>query len=76
VRVLGVWRFDFLTQYQQRMEVDALLVESDTPDFLIGEDWMYALGVKIDFLASEMKWYAEDEKVVVPFAGIGTAQTP
>ncbi|KAE8999552.1 hypothetical protein PR001_g7205 [Phytophthora rubi] len=23
-----------------------------------------------------MKWYAEDEKVVVPFVGIGTAQTP
>ncbi|KAE9070650.1 hypothetical protein PF010_g26181 [Phytophthora fragariae] len=76
VRVLGVWRFDFLTQYQQRMQVDALLVESDTPDFLIGEDWMYTHGVKINFLASEIKWYAEDEKVVVPFAGIGTAQTP
>ncbi|KAE8972798.1 hypothetical protein PR002_g26400, partial [Phytophthora rubi] len=73
VKVLGAWRFDFLTQYQQHMQVDALLVASDTPDFLVGEDWMYAQGVKIDFLASEMKWYADDEKIVVPFTGIGTS---
>ncbi|KAE9035967.1 hypothetical protein PR001_g9064 [Phytophthora rubi] len=73
VKVLGVWRSDFLTQYQQHMQVDALLVASDTPDFLVGEDWMYAQGVKIDFLASEMKLYADDEKIVAPFTGIGTA---
>lgn len=73
VRVLGVWRFEFKTQYQQPMQVDALVVDSDTEDFLIGEDWMYSRGVKIDFLASEMKWYSGDDKVVMPFTGIGTA---
>jgi hypothetical protein len=71
VKVLSVWRFRFKTQYQQPMVVDALLVDNETRDFLVGEDWMYAQGVKIDFTASEMKWYAEDVKMVVPFTGIG-----
>jgi len=73
VKVLGVWQFRFRTQYQQPMVVNALLVDSETRDFLVGEDWMYDHGVKIDFLASEMKWYNEDAKVVVPFSGIGAA---
>jgi len=55
------------------MVVNALVVVSETRDFLVGEDWMYDHGVKIDFLASEMKWYNEDAKVVVPFSGIGAA---
>jgi len=73
VKVLGVWRFQFKTQYQQPMVVDTLLVDSDTRDFLVGEDWMYDHGVKIDFTCSEMKWYDGDVKMVVPFSGIGTA---
>lgn len=72
VKVLGMWRFHFRTQYSQPMQVDALLVDCSSEDFLIGEDWMYSRGVKIDFTASEMKWYRGDEKVVVPFTGIGT----
>lgn len=69
VKVLGVWRFHFRTQYLQPMQVDALLVDCDTEDFLIGEDWMYSRGVKIDFTASEMKWYRGDEKVIVRLRG-------
>jgi len=76
VKVLSVWRFRFKTQYQQPMMVDALLVDNDTRDFLVGDDWMYAHGVKIEFTASEMKWYAEDVKMVVPFTGIGGAPQP
>ncbi|GMF29522.1 unnamed protein product [Phytophthora fragariaefolia] len=71
VKVLGVWRFLFRTLYQQVLQVDALLVESATSDFLLGEDWMYRHGVKIDFTSSEMKWYTDDANVVVPFTGIG-----
>jgi len=76
VKVLSVWRFRFKTQYQQPMMVDALLVDNDTRDFLVGNDWMYAHGVKIEFTMSEMKWYAEDVKMVVPFTGIGGAPQP
>jgi hypothetical protein len=69
VKVLGVWRFVFWTQYQQMLKVGALLVENATTEFLLGEDWMYSHGVKIDFTSSEMKWCTDDVKVVVPFTG-------
>ncbi|ETP43812.1 hypothetical protein F442_09526, partial [Phytophthora nicotianae P10297] len=74
VRVLGVWRFVLWTQYSQKMTVDALIVVNDTTDFLIGEDWMYDQGVKIDFVAGEMKWYDGDVKKVLPFTGVGTRE--
>jgi hypothetical protein len=76
VKVLGVWEFRFVTQYQQPMVGNALRVDSQTRDFLVGEDWMYDHGVKIDFVASEMKWYDEDAKVVVGFSGIGAVPQP
>lgn len=74
VQILGVWRFAFKTQYMQSMTVDALIVEHDTEDFLIGEDWMYDYGVKIDFVSGEMKWYDDGTKVVAPFTGVGTQE--
>eukprot|EP00644_Phytophthora_capsici_P009529 jgi/Phyca11/107157/e_gw1.13.879.1 len=56
------------------MTVDALIVDRDTEDFLIGEDWMYDQGVKIDFVSGEMKWYEDNTKKVVPFTGVGTRE--
>ncbi|KAJ8566523.1 hypothetical protein ON010_g6601 [Phytophthora cinnamomi] len=46
----------------------------DTDDFLIGEDWMYDDGEKIDFVSGEMKWYSDDIKMVARFRGLGTHQ--
>jgi len=69
VKVLGVWRFVFRTQYQQLLKVGALLVKNATTDFLLGEDWMYSDGVKIAFTSSEMMWYTDDVKVVVHCPG-------
>ncbi|KAE8985182.1 hypothetical protein PF002_g20728 [Phytophthora fragariae] len=66
-RVLGVWRLKFHTQYEQTMEVDALIVEGATNEFLLGESWMMKKGVKIDFVSCEMKWYEDDTKKIVPF---------
>eukprot|EP00644_Phytophthora_capsici_P007098 jgi/Phyca11/16746/fgenesh1_pg.PHYCAscaffold_22_\ len=60
--------------YAQSMTVDALIVDRDTEDFLIGEDWMYDQGVKIDFVSSEMKWYEDNTKKVVPFTGVGARE--
>ncbi|GMF55529.1 unnamed protein product [Phytophthora fragariaefolia] len=49
------------------MVVDALIVEGASTEFLLGEDWMLDKGVKIDFVACEMKWYEEGVKMVVHF---------
>jgi len=38
VRVLGVWRFTGTMRYQQRITVNALLVDGQGDEFLIGED--------------------------------------
>ncbi|KAE9281076.1 hypothetical protein PR003_g27775, partial [Phytophthora rubi] len=73
-KVLGVWRFRMRTQYGQYMEVDALIIEGATTEFLLGEDWMLSHGVKIDFVSCEMKWYDGDVKKVVPFACTRTGQ--
>eukprot|EP00644_Phytophthora_capsici_P010286 jgi/Phyca11/19707/fgenesh1_pg.PHYCAscaffold_51_\ len=58
----------------ESMTVDALIVDRDTEDFLIGEDWMYDQGVKIDFVSGEMKWYEDNTKKVVPFTGVGARE--
>ncbi|KAE9294088.1 hypothetical protein PR003_g24346 [Phytophthora rubi] len=54
-RVLGVWRFKFRTQYEQTMEVDALIVEGATDEFLLGESWMMKKGIKIDFVSCDTR---------------------
>lgn len=76
-RVLGVWRFIGTTQYQQRIEVDALLVEGQGDEFLIGEDWMVAKQVKLDFGGRELKYRDEQgQKVILPFTCYGLNSLP
>ncbi|GMF52732.1 unnamed protein product [Phytophthora fragariaefolia] len=74
VAVLGVWRFEFESQYHQPVRVDALVVAHDMEDFLIGEDWMYDKGVKIDFLSGEMKWYDGEVRMLLLFGGVGNSE--
>ncbi|KAE9179251.1 hypothetical protein PF004_g25224, partial [Phytophthora fragariae] len=68
VRVLGVWRFVGTTVYQQRIAVDALLVEGQGSEMLIGEDWMAEHQVKLDFGKRELKYHDDHgQKVILPF---------
>jgi hypothetical protein len=67
-RVLGVWQFTGTTVYQQRVTVNALVVEGQRDEMLIGEDWMAERQVKMDFGRRELKFLNEmDERVDVPF---------
>jgi hypothetical protein len=67
-RVLGVWQFVGTTIYQQRVTVNALLVEGQGSEMLIGEDWMTERHVKIDFGRRELKFHNDcDDKVIVLF---------
>jgi len=66
--VLCVWQFVGTTVYQQRVTVNALLVEGQGNEMLIGEDWMAERQVKLDFGRRELKFLNElDQKVIVPF---------
>ncbi|KAE9068357.1 hypothetical protein PF007_g27721 [Phytophthora fragariae] len=76
-RVLGVWRFTGTTQYQQRITIDALLVEGQGDELLIGEDWMVERQVKMDFGSRELKYLdVTGQKVILPFTchGVSTLQ--
>lgn len=76
-RVLGVWRFTGTTQYQQRIVVDALLVEGQGDEFLIGEDWMLEKQVKMDFSSRELKYRDQNgQKVILPFTCYGVNSLP
>ncbi|KAK1941963.1 hypothetical protein P3T76_006285 [Phytophthora citrophthora] len=78
-RIIGVWRFVGTTMYQQRIIVDALLVEGQGDELLIGEDWMVDKGVKMDFASRELKYYDEHgQKIILPFTchGISSLQQP
>ncbi|KAE8990435.1 hypothetical protein PF011_g18356 [Phytophthora fragariae] len=74
---LGVWRFVGTTQYQQRITIDALLVEGQGDELLIGEDWMVERQVKMDFGSRELKYQdVTGQKVILPFTyhGVSTLQ--
>ncbi|KAE9166611.1 hypothetical protein PF002_g26225 [Phytophthora fragariae] len=76
-KVLGVWRFLGSTQYQQRVTIDALVVEGQGSEFLVGEDWMVERQAKMDFGARELKYRDSDgRKVILPFTchGVTTLQ--
>ncbi|KAE8903582.1 hypothetical protein PF010_g15481 [Phytophthora fragariae] len=36
------------------MIVDALIIEGNSAEFLVGEEWMLKKGVRIDFVSGEM----------------------
>eukprot|EP00644_Phytophthora_capsici_P015133 jgi/Phyca11/20875/fgenesh1_pg.PHYCAscaffold_75_\ len=63
------WQYEYLESIGSPLDTNR-----DTEDFLIGEDWMYDQGVKIDFVSGEMKWYEDNTKKVVPFTGVGTRE--
>jgi hypothetical protein len=61
-------QFTWTTIYQQRVTVNALLVEGQGSEMLIGEDWMAERRVKLDFGRRELKYLNDlDEKVIIPF---------
>ncbi|OWZ21259.1 hypothetical protein PHMEG_0004218 [Phytophthora megakarya] len=76
-RVLGVWRFLGTTQYQQRITIDALLVEGQGDELLVGEDWMVKHKIKMDFSTRELKYIdVQGQKVIPPFTCHGVSTLP
>ncbi|GMF24511.1 unnamed protein product [Phytophthora fragariaefolia] len=76
-RVLGVWQFTGTTQYQQRITIDALLVDGQGDEFLVGEDWMVEKLVKMEFSKRELKYReASGLKIILPFTCHGVSTLP
>ncbi|GMF42816.1 unnamed protein product [Phytophthora fragariaefolia] len=76
-RVLGVWRFIGTTQYQQRMTVDALLVDDQGDEFVVGDDWMLEKQVNMDFSKRELKYRdTSGQKIILRFTCHGVRTLP
>jgi hypothetical protein len=78
-KVLGVWRFRGTTVYRQTIFFDALLVEGQGDELLLGEDWMVERQVMLNFGNRELKYRDEKgHKVILPFTyhGISSLQRP
>ncbi|GMF62839.1 unnamed protein product [Phytophthora fragariaefolia] len=66
VRVLGIWQST--TRCQQQIVVNALLVDGQACEFLIGEDWMLEHQVKLNFAKRECKYRDEmGQKITLHF---------
>ncbi|KAI9998263.1 hypothetical protein PInf_002625 [Phytophthora infestans] len=63
--------------YQQRITVDALLVDGQGDEFLVGENWMVEKQVKMNFATRELKYRDEGgQKVIVPLTCHGVSSLP
>ncbi|POM58645.1 LOW QUALITY PROTEIN: Hypothetical protein PHPALM_36685 [Phytophthora palmivora] len=54
LRVLGIWEFCGSTRYRQRVLINALVVDGQGNEMLIGEDWMMEHQAKMDFGKQEL----------------------
>ncbi|KAJ8538939.1 hypothetical protein ON010_g12932 [Phytophthora cinnamomi] len=69
--VPGMWCFVVITKYNRNLVMDAMIVSDKSAPILIGEDWMYDVGAKLDLVTSELVIYNGDTRVIIPFTGAG-----
>lgn len=65
--VLGVWRFDLVNVYGQRVSVKACVVKGCTSEFLLGVDFMKQHRAMLDFDANEVRYCERQQRIVIPF---------
>ncbi|ETM42697.1 hypothetical protein L914_11705 [Phytophthora nicotianae] len=67
LNVVGVWRFELRSVFDEVIQVDACIVEGCTEEFLLGVDFMQAKGATMDFHRNEVRYHTAGRLVVVPF---------
>lgn len=65
--VLGVWRFELVNVYGQKISVKACIVQGCTSEFLVGVDFMSQHRAILDFNANEVRYREQQQLVVIPF---------
>ncbi|KAE8987641.1 hypothetical protein PR003_g23416 [Phytophthora rubi] len=65
--VVGVWRFELHSVFNEKVIVDACVVAGCTDEFLLGVDFMRAKGVTMDFEKNEVRYRGGERAVVIPF---------
>ncbi|KAE9275984.1 hypothetical protein PR003_g29180, partial [Phytophthora rubi] len=65
--VVGVWRFELRSVFNEKVVVDACVVAGCTSEFLLGVDFMREKGATMDFDKNEVRYRDGDRAVVIPF---------
>ncbi|KAE9021238.1 hypothetical protein PR002_g12306 [Phytophthora rubi] len=65
--VVGVWRFELRSVFNEKVVVDACVVAGCTSEFLLGVDFMRAKGAMMDFDKNEVRYREDGRAVVIPF---------
>ncbi|KAE9181812.1 hypothetical protein PF004_g24423 [Phytophthora fragariae] len=71
--VVGVWRFEMTTVFDEVISIDACIVDGCTDEFLIGVDLMRSHGATMDFNSNEVRYSRTGRNVVIPFRTCSTA---
>ncbi|OWZ10378.1 hypothetical protein PHMEG_00016780 [Phytophthora megakarya] len=67
LNVLGVWTFDMVNVYDQKVSIDACIVDGCTNEFLIGVDFLEKYRATVDFDRSEVRYDEKGHEVIIPF---------
>ncbi|GMF66733.1 unnamed protein product [Phytophthora fragariaefolia] len=65
--VVGVWRFELRTVFNEVINVDACIVVGCSDEFLLGVDFMRTNGATLDFDRNEVRYKDGERAVVMPF---------
>ncbi|KAJ0391696.1 hypothetical protein P43SY_010532 [Pythium insidiosum] len=65
--VLGVWKFELRTVYEQTLVVDVLVVDGCGEEFILGSDFWTGQRATISYETCEATFMKGDTRVVVPF---------
>ncbi|KAJ0391853.1 hypothetical protein P43SY_010753 [Pythium insidiosum] len=65
--VLGVWKFELRTAYEQTIAVDALVVDGCGVEFILGSDFWTGQRATISYETCEASFRKGDTQVIVPF---------
>ncbi|KAG6616928.1 uncharacterized protein IUM83_04866 [Phytophthora cinnamomi] len=65
--VVGVWRFELRSVFDEVITIEACIVSGCTDEFLVGVDFMRTHGATTDFERSEVRYIESGRSVVIPF---------
>ncbi|KAG6623015.1 Gag-pol fusion protein [Phytophthora cinnamomi] len=65
--VVGVWRFELRSVFDEVITIEACIVSGCTDEFLVGVDFMRTHGATMDFERSEVRYIKSGRSVVIPF---------
>ncbi|KAE9170053.1 hypothetical protein PF005_g27710 [Phytophthora fragariae] len=65
--VLGVWTFDMVNVYGQKVTIEACIIEGCTSEFLLGVDFLGGRRATMDFDRGEVRYAERGQDVIIPF---------